>query len=133
MKHLHTRVKSPEIVNDDIMIDVNLRVEACFIRKSASIARWMHKRKEIFDIKEQRIVSNLVSMQIGGRERQKQRQGCKEQANRSCKVFGRTRLEDFSDAEGKTVTANSPLSSTAAVSPLADDHVTTFYCDCVAC
>ena len=71
MKNSHTRVKSSEIENDDIMIDVNLRVEACFIRKSASIARWMQKRKEIFDIKEQRIVSNFVPMHIGGRERPK--------------------------------------------------------------
>ena len=59
MKHSHTRVKSSEIVNDDITIDVNLWVEACFIRKSASIASWMQKRKEIFDITEQRIVSNF--------------------------------------------------------------------------
>ena len=38
----------------------------------------------------------------------------------------RTRLQDLANAEWKSVTANSRTSSTAAVAPLADDHVTTF-------
>ena len=38
----------------------------------------------------------------------------------------RTRLKDLADAEGKPVTANSRPSSTAAVAPLTDDHVTMF-------
>ena len=36
------------------------------------------------------------------------------------------RLKDQADAEEKSVTANSRPSSTAAVPPLADDHVTAF-------
>ena len=38
----------------------------------------------------------------------------------------RTRLKDLDDAEGKPVTAKSRPNSTAAVAPLANDHVTTF-------
>ena len=38
----------------------------------------------------------------------------------------RTRLKDLADAEGKPVTANTRLSSTAADAPLADDYVTTY-------
>ena len=42
------------------------------------------------------------------------------------KSQSRTRLKDLADAEGKTVTANSRLSSTAAIAPLADDCATMF-------
>ena len=43
------------------------------------------------------------------------------------KSQSRTRLKDLAEAEWKPVTANSRPSSTAAIAPLADDHVTMFF------
>ena len=148
--------QSSETVNDDIMTDVNVlrmedgRVKTRLIGESTRIASWTQMRKEIHEITrtQQYADSNLVPMQIGVQQKAQSKgkgKDGKDARNESsekvdddrrkwyyCRETGhersqsRTRLKNLADAEGKPVTANSRPSSTAAVAPLADDHVTTF-------
>ena len=147
--------QSSETVIDDIVTDVNVlrmedgRVEACLIREGTRITSWMQMRKENLEITRTQLYadSNLVPVQIGvqpkskgkskhGKDaRKKSSEKVKDDDRRKCYYCReashamsqrRTRLKDLADAEGKPVTANSRPSSTGAVSPLADDHVTTF-------
>ena len=104
-------------------------------------------RKEILEITrtQQYIDSNLVPTQIRVQPKSKVRDGKdarnastekgKDDDQRKCyycreadhaKSQSRTRLKDLADAEWKPVTANSRMSNTAAVAPLADDQATTF-------
>ena len=98
--------------------------------------------KKLFEIDE--IAENVRMFQMFGNNLQFPTQKLKErivresERRRSEKVLlldgeagrtrsqSRTRLKDLDDPEWKPVTAKSCLSSTAAVAPLADDHVTTF-------
>ena len=123
------------------MTDVNVlrmedgRVKARLIGKSTRIASWIQMRKEILEITrtQQYADSNLVTMQIGVQPKSKGRgKDGKEARNESSEKVKHTRSQsrtgqkDLACAEGKPVTANSRLSSAAAVSPLAEDHVATF-------
>ena len=141
--------QSLETVIDDIMTDVNVlrmedgRVEGLYSSgKAQGIASCIQVRKENLEI------TRTQPVQIGVRPKGKGKskhgkdarggssEKVKDDDRRKCyncreaghaKSQSRTRLKDLADAEWKPVTANSHLSSTAAVAPLADDHVTAFF------